>query len=110
MCYVTLSMTMLHGWKKFRSAMFLVVEKMMLMSLEDYYVIVFPVVEHNHFYLVSFDMENIAITVIDNMNVHESPIELVDDVDYFKKTTPSKVGVRHASHGDLVWRNKTKMG
>ncbi|KAF5820039.1 hypothetical protein HanXRQr2_Chr02g0084361 [Helianthus annuus] len=91
MCYVTLSMTMLHGWKSSEVRCFSWSKKMMLMSLKDYHVIVFLIAEHNHFYLVSFDMENIAITVIDNMDVHESPIELVDDVDYFKKTTPNKV-------------------
>ncbi|MFS7962211.1 hypothetical protein Hanom_Chr08g00724021 [Helianthus anomalus] len=36
-------------------------------------------------------MEKDAITVIDNMDVAESPIKLVNDDDFFKKTTPFKV-------------------
>ncbi|MFS7909142.1 putative papain-like cysteine peptidase superfamily [Helianthus anomalus] len=60
---------------KFKSALFLVVEKKeSLMSLSEYCVICFLILEHNHFYLVSFDMERNAITVIDNMDARESPI------------------------------------
>ncbi|KAM0043637.1 hypothetical protein Hdeb2414_s0010g00343621 [Helianthus debilis subsp. tardiflorus] len=36
-------------------------------------------------------MEKDAIMVIDNMDVTESPIKLVNDDDFFKKTTPFKV-------------------
>ncbi|KAJ0780734.1 putative papain-like cysteine peptidase superfamily [Helianthus annuus] len=36
-------------------------------------------------------MENVAITIIDNMDVSESPIEFVNDSDLFKKMTPRKV-------------------
>ncbi|KAJ0703843.1 putative papain-like cysteine peptidase superfamily [Helianthus annuus] len=78
--------------EKFQSALFLVVDKKAsLMSLSDYCVICFPILEYDHFYLVCFDMENNAITVIDNMDVKESPIQLIDDDNFFKKTTPYKV-------------------
>ncbi|KAJ0857737.1 hypothetical protein HanRHA438_Chr13g0593561 [Helianthus annuus] len=36
-------------------------------------------------------MENVVITVIDNMDVNENHIECVNDLDFFKKTTPYKV-------------------
>ncbi|KAM0038853.1 hypothetical protein Hdeb2414_s0013g00420501 [Helianthus debilis subsp. tardiflorus] len=36
-------------------------------------------------------MENIAITVSNNMDVKESPIQLINEDNFFKKTTPYKV-------------------
>ncbi|KAJ0906339.1 putative Ulp1 protease family catalytic domain, papain-like cysteine peptidase superfamily [Helianthus annuus] len=77
---------------KFKSALFLVVDqKEPLMSLSEYCVICFPILEHDHFYLVCFDMERNAITVIDNMDARESPIHLINDDNFFRKTTPYKV-------------------
>ncbi|KAF5799346.1 putative papain-like cysteine peptidase superfamily [Helianthus annuus] len=65
---------------KFKSALFLVVDqKELLMSLSEYCVICFPILEHDHFYLVCFDVERNAITVINNMDAHESPIHLIND-------------------------------
>ncbi|MFS8026978.1 putative papain-like cysteine peptidase superfamily [Helianthus anomalus] len=62
-----------------------------LLKLTDYTVIVFPILENNHFYLISFDMEKLAISVIDNMHASESFIEFSDNPDFLKKTTPFKV-------------------
>ncbi|MFS7938685.1 hypothetical protein Hanom_Chr05g00442651 [Helianthus anomalus] len=45
----------------------------------------------NQFYLIFFDLENIVITVIDNMFAEESPIELINDDNFFNKTTPYEV-------------------
>ncbi|KAJ0489482.1 putative papain-like cysteine peptidase superfamily [Helianthus annuus] len=62
-----------------------------LMKLTGYRVIVFPILENHHFYLASFDMEKLAISIIDNMHASESFIEFSDNSDFFKKTTPYKV-------------------
>ncbi|KAJ0678365.1 putative papain-like cysteine peptidase superfamily [Helianthus annuus] len=62
-----------------------------LMKLTGYQVIVFPILENHHFYLASFDMEKLAISIIDNMHASESFIEFSDNSDFFKKTTPYKV-------------------
>ncbi|KAJ0522260.1 putative papain-like cysteine peptidase superfamily [Helianthus annuus] len=79
---------------------------MSLMSLPDYCVICFPILEYDHFYLVCFDMENVAITVIDNMDVTESPIMLINDEDFFKKTTPYKVKYIFTKYLKLVGHPK----
>ncbi|KAM0029006.1 hypothetical protein Hdeb2414_s0018g00520801 [Helianthus debilis subsp. tardiflorus] len=70
--------------EKLRSALLLVVEKKAsLMSLSEYCVVCFLILEYGHFFLVCFDLENTAITVIDNMAVEESPIHLINDNDFF---------------------------
>ncbi|KAF5769165.1 hypothetical protein HanXRQr2_Chr14g0645081 [Helianthus annuus] len=61
------------------------------MSLSEYCVVCFLILEYGHFFLVCFDLENTAITVIDNMAVEEIPIHLINDNGFFNKTTPYKV-------------------
>ncbi|KAJ0737531.1 hypothetical protein HanLR1_Chr06g0208041 [Helianthus annuus] len=78
--------------KKLKSALLLVVEKKAsLMSLSEFCVVCFLILEYGHFFLVYFDLENTAITVIDNMAIEESPIHLINDNGFFNKTTPYKV-------------------
>ncbi|MFS7912147.1 putative Ulp1 protease family catalytic domain, papain-like cysteine peptidase superfamily [Helianthus anomalus] len=78
--------------EKFTSALLMVLNKdASLLKLTDYTVIVFPILENNHFYLISFDMEKLAISVIDNMHTSESFIEFSDNPGFLKKTTPLKV-------------------
>ncbi|KAF5801959.1 putative papain-like cysteine peptidase superfamily [Helianthus annuus] len=78
--------------EKFSSALLMVLNKdASLLKLTGYTVIVFPILENHHFYLVSFDMEKLAISVIDNMHASESFIEFSDNNDFLKKTTPFKM-------------------
>ncbi|MFS7936498.1 putative papain-like cysteine peptidase superfamily [Helianthus anomalus] len=78
--------------EKFSSALLMVLNKdASLMKLTGYRVIVFPILENHHFYLASFDMEKVAISIIDNMHANESYIEFSDDSDFFNKTAPYKV-------------------
>ncbi|MFS7912143.1 putative papain-like cysteine peptidase superfamily [Helianthus anomalus] len=78
--------------EKFTGALLMVLNKdASLLKLTDYTVTVFPILENNHFYLISFDMEKLAISVIDNMHASESFIEFLDNPDFLKKTTPFKV-------------------
>ncbi|MFS7908118.1 putative papain-like cysteine peptidase superfamily [Helianthus anomalus] len=78
--------------QKFSSALLMVLNKdASLLKLTDYTVIVFPILENNHFYLISFDMENLEKSAIDNMPGSESFIEFSDNTDFLKKTTPFKV-------------------
>ncbi|KAJ0591743.1 putative Ulp1 protease family catalytic domain, papain-like cysteine peptidase superfamily [Helianthus annuus] len=78
--------------EKFSSALLMVLNKdASLLKLTDYTVIVFPILENNHFYLISFDMEKLAISVIDNMQASESFIEFSNNPDFLRKTTPFKV-------------------
>ncbi|MFS7905132.1 putative papain-like cysteine peptidase superfamily [Helianthus anomalus] len=63
--------TVCFGWlEKFSSV--LLNKDASLLKLTGYIVIVFPILENHHFYLVSFDMEKVAISVIDNMHASES--------------------------------------
>ncbi|MFS7985861.1 hypothetical protein Hanom_Chr11g01003621 [Helianthus anomalus] len=50
------------------------------------------------FDLLCFDFENIAITVINNMCVEESPIELTNDDTFFNETTPYEVYMKMVNH------------
>ncbi|MFS7918504.1 putative Ulp1 protease family catalytic domain, papain-like cysteine peptidase superfamily [Helianthus anomalus] len=88
--------------EKFSSALLMALNKgESLLNLAGYTVIVFPILENNHFYLVSFDMENLAISVIDNMHASESFIKVFDDDDFLKKSTPFKV-IEWATIGNSV--------
>ncbi|XP_022041951.1 uncharacterized protein LOC110944601 [Helianthus annuus] len=59
--------------EKFSSALLMVLNKdASFLKLTGYTIIVFPILENHHFYLVSFDMEKVAISVIDNMRASES--------------------------------------
>ncbi|MFS8007861.1 hypothetical protein Hanom_Chr14g01265911 [Helianthus anomalus] len=47
--------------------------------------------ESSEVHYLCFDMENVAITVIDNMDIHESLVTLVNDATFFNKKTSFKV-------------------
>jgi len=61
------------------------------MTLREYTLILFPILERAHFYLLSFDLKTLAITAIDNMVPEESVLQLVEHEDFNKKSTPMKV-------------------
>ncbi|MFS8026599.1 putative Ulp1 protease family catalytic domain, papain-like cysteine peptidase superfamily [Helianthus anomalus] len=78
--------------EKFSSALLMALDKdQSRMDLAGYTVIVFPILENGHFYLVSFDMEKLAISVIDNMHPSDSLIQFIDADAFLRKTTPFKV-------------------
>ncbi|MFS7996734.1 putative papain-like cysteine peptidase superfamily [Helianthus anomalus] len=54
-------------------------------------VIIFPMFEHHHFYLVCFDMNCPAIEVIDNMHKENCWVSLKDNPKFLSKGTPCKV-------------------
>ncbi|MFS7994002.1 putative Ulp1 protease family catalytic domain, papain-like cysteine peptidase superfamily [Helianthus anomalus] len=61
------------------------------MDLKEYRNLIFPILERSHFYLVCFVLKNMAITVIDNMHQSESPVKVVNNNDFFLKSTLMKV-------------------
>ncbi|KAJ0554463.1 putative Ulp1 protease family catalytic domain, papain-like cysteine peptidase superfamily [Helianthus annuus] len=61
------------------------------MDLTSYDVIIFPMFEHHHFYLVCFDMNCPAIEVIDNMHKENCWVSLKDNPKFLSKGTPCKV-------------------
>ncbi|KAM0071381.1 hypothetical protein Hdeb2414_s0001g00024481 [Helianthus debilis subsp. tardiflorus] len=76
----------------FSSALRVVLEdKEELMDLKEYGNLIFPILERGRYYLVCFDLKYLAITVINNMHLFESPVKVVDDDDFFLKLTPMKL-------------------
>ncbi|KAJ0933732.1 putative papain-like cysteine peptidase superfamily [Helianthus annuus] len=103
----------------FSSALRVVLEeKEELMDLKEYGNLIFPILERGHYYLVCFDLKNLAITVINNMHPSESPVKVVDDDDFFLKSTPMKVKdvvvkylkrVRHPRCYDIAARHLVRL-
>ncbi|KAD4888893.1 hypothetical protein E3N88_20966 [Mikania micrantha] len=62
-----------------------------LKNLKQYEVIVFPIIEMNHFYIIVLDLKNPGFYLIDNMDPDETVVSMRDHNDYFKKDTPYKV-------------------
>jgi hypothetical protein len=60
-------------------------------DLKNFQLVLIPIIENNHYYLVCFDLKNPAIEVIDNLQKSKSFVEIKDDPDYNKKTTVMKV-------------------
>jgi hypothetical protein len=60
-----------------------------LHDLKQVDLVMFPVLEKSHYYLVCFDLKNPNISVIDNMA--SSVVSLVDDPEYSRKDTTFKL-------------------
>jgi len=60
-------------------------------DLEAYDVVLIPILERNHFYLICFDFRKPSIQVIDNMHPKASCVSLKDNPRYISKGTPYKV-------------------
>ncbi|MFS7937263.1 putative papain-like cysteine peptidase superfamily [Helianthus anomalus] len=76
------------------------------MDLTSYDVIIFPMFEHHHFYLVCFDMNCPAIEVIDNMHKENCWVSLKDNPKFLSKGMPCKVA--HIFY--LLERSETPKG
>jgi hypothetical protein len=62
-----------------------------LRDLRAFDMVLFPILQNRHFYVVACDLKNPGLYLIDNMNKDETIVELKDSEDYFKKSTPYKV-------------------
>lgn len=62
-----------------------------VMDLKTFDIVLFPIVEKDHYYLVCFDLKNPAIQVIDNIHESHSFVGLEDAEDYKLKDTVLKV-------------------
>ncbi|KAD6454917.1 hypothetical protein E3N88_09623 [Mikania micrantha] len=62
-----------------------------LKNLKQYEVIIFPLIEMNHFYIIVQDLKNPGFYLIDNMDPDETVVSIIDHNDYYKKDTPYKV-------------------
>ncbi|MFS7959889.1 putative papain-like cysteine peptidase superfamily [Helianthus anomalus] len=60
-------------------------EREELMDVKHYGNLIFPIPERLHFYLVCFDLKNLAITVIDNMHPCESHVKKDVVVKFLKR-------------------------
>ncbi|KAJ0493934.1 putative papain-like cysteine peptidase superfamily [Helianthus annuus] len=60
-------------------------------NLKAFRVVLIPIVENGHYYLICFDLKNPAIEVIDNIHETKSFVGLQENDDYNKKDTVLKV-------------------
>ncbi|MFS7971510.1 putative Ulp1 protease family catalytic domain, papain-like cysteine peptidase superfamily [Helianthus anomalus] len=60
-------------------------------NLKAFRVVLIPIAENGHYYLICFDLKNPAIEVIDNIHETKSFVGLQDNDDYNKKDTVLKV-------------------
>ncbi|KAD3337078.1 hypothetical protein E3N88_32598 [Mikania micrantha] len=67
----------------------IMVEK--LKNLKQFEVIIFPLIEMNHFYIIVLDLKNPGFYLIDNMDPDETVVSMRDHNEYYKKDTPYKV-------------------
>ncbi|KAJ0465399.1 putative papain-like cysteine peptidase superfamily [Helianthus annuus] len=76
----------------FGTNMFVVVDKnKALMNLKIYELVLFPIIEGNHYYLICFDLKNPSIVVVDNIHESLSPVGVKDASEFHDKDTPLKV-------------------
>ncbi|KAL8265316.1 hypothetical protein R6Q59_023446 [Mikania micrantha] len=60
-------------------------------SLKFYDIVIIPILENDHFYVMAFDLKNPRIYLLDNMDKDETMVSIKDHQDYYKKDTPYKV-------------------
>ncbi|KAL8266932.1 hypothetical protein R6Q59_004276, partial [Mikania micrantha] len=72
-----------------------------LYDLKQFDVVMSPIFEKRHFFLMSFDLKNPSIRLIDNMHDSECIVGFCDDVDYMKKDACYKVVVDHPKLKEL---------
>ncbi|KAL8267958.1 hypothetical protein R6Q59_001756 [Mikania micrantha] len=59
--------------------------------LKCYDIVIIPILENDHFYVMGFDLKNPGIYLLDNMDKDETMVLIKDHQDYYKKDTPYKV-------------------
>ncbi|KAL8214314.1 hypothetical protein R6Q57_003763 [Mikania cordata] len=60
-------------------------------DLKSYDIVIIPILENNHFYVMAFDLKNLGIYLVDNMDKDETVVSIKDHQEYYKKDTPYKV-------------------
>ncbi|KAI3810336.1 hypothetical protein L1987_19948 [Smallanthus sonchifolius] len=60
-------------------------------EMKHFDIILFPILEHGHYYLLNFELKNGAITVIDNFHESIALVGINDSQDYFKKDFTYKI-------------------
>ncbi|KAD5803633.1 hypothetical protein E3N88_14993 [Mikania micrantha] len=60
-------------------------------ALKSYDIVIIPLLENDHFYVMAFDLKNPGIYLLDNMDRDETIVSIKDHKDYYKKDTPYKV-------------------
>ncbi|KAI3671857.1 hypothetical protein L1987_87054 [Smallanthus sonchifolius] len=71
--------------------------------------------EHDHYYLIVFELKHTAISVIDNFSDAYPLVRLNDHEDYFEKDSPYKVKeifvkyLEHVKHSKTDEMNATKI-
>jgi hypothetical protein len=62
-----------------------------LMDLKQFDIVLIPVIDKNHYYVICFDFKNSSISLIDNMHEKFGMVTLKNHEEYLKKDTPLKV-------------------
>ncbi|KAL8266088.1 hypothetical protein R6Q59_003432 [Mikania micrantha] len=60
-------------------------------NLKMFDMVLFPILEFNHYYLLVFELKNCAISVIDNFHESIPLVGVKDSADYYLKDSPYKV-------------------
>ncbi|KAI3713124.1 hypothetical protein L1987_71696 [Smallanthus sonchifolius] len=63
----------------------------MMNEMKQFDIILFPILEHGHYYLLNFDLKNVAITVIGNFHESIALVGIKDSEDYFKNDSTYKI-------------------
>ncbi|KAI3695088.1 hypothetical protein L1987_78076 [Smallanthus sonchifolius] len=86
-----------------------------LMDLRGIDMVVMPMLEHNHYYLIVFELKHIAISVIDNFSDAYPLVRLDDNENYFEKDSSYTVKeifvkyLEHIKHPKTYELNATKI-
>ncbi|KAI3813617.1 hypothetical protein L1987_18345 [Smallanthus sonchifolius] len=78
-------------YAKFRRNMYGGISRKKIMKMKQVDIILFPILEHGHYYLVNFELKIGAITVIDNFHESIALVGLKDSEDYLLKDSTYKI-------------------
>ncbi|KAI3717763.1 hypothetical protein L1987_69575 [Smallanthus sonchifolius] len=84
-----------------------------LMDLRGIDMVFIPMLEHDHYYLIVFELKHTAISVIDNFSDAYPLVHLNDHENYFQKDSAYKVifvkYLKHVKHAKTDELNATKI-
>ncbi|KAD7480208.1 hypothetical protein E3N88_03344 [Mikania micrantha] len=76
-------------------------------NLKMFDMVLFPILEFNHYYLLVFELKNCAISVIDNFHESIPLVGVKDSADYYLKDSPYKVKEMFVRYLEKIKHAKT---
>ncbi|KAD3337886.1 hypothetical protein E3N88_33407 [Mikania micrantha] len=76
-------------------------------NLKMFDMVLFPILEFNHYYLLVFELKNCAISVIDNFHESIPLVGVKDSADYYLKDSPCKVKEMFVRYLEKIKHAKT---